>query len=163
MAHLIVITFDNEQEAGQVREALRRMEKSQYVSLDDAAVIVKDQDGKVRVKDEVDTAVKWGAVGGGGLGLLIAGFFFPVAGIALGAAGGALVGKLLDRGVDKQFITDVSEALTPGTSAIFFLISSANPNAALAILRPYKGEVYQTTLPTDVEEELRRVLRNRQE
>ena len=35
MANLIVMTFDNAEEAGQVREALRQTEKRGLLSLDD--------------------------------------------------------------------------------------------------------------------------------
>ena len=45
------------------------------------------------------------ALGGGALGLLIGGLLFPVGGLVLGAVGGALVGKMLDMGVD-NIITD---------------------------------------------------------
>ena len=161
MSNLIVITFDNADEAGRVRETLRKG-GSEHVRLDDSAVVVKDEEGKVHVKDEMDRGVKIGAVGGGFLGLLIAGLFFPVAGIVLGALGGALVGASMDMGIQKKFIKQVGDDLGPGTSALFIIVRDADPNYALAALRPYKGNVYQTSLPTEAEEELRRVLKKRQ-
>jgi uncharacterized membrane protein len=42
-----VITFDDEQQAGQVRESIRKLQDSGSMSLDDSAVIVKDQNGKI--------------------------------------------------------------------------------------------------------------------
>ena len=161
MSNLIVIVFDNEEEAGEVKEALKK--QSQYISLDDSAVVVRDQEGKIHVKDEVDRGVAVGALGGGALGLLIGGLLFPVGGLVLGALGGALVGKLADTGVDKKFIDQVGDHLEPGTSALFVIVREANPNVALATLKPYKGTVIQTSLPTEAEEELRRYLSKRQE
>ena len=161
MSNLIVITFDNEEEAGKVREALKS--QSANINLDDSAVVVKDAEGEVHVKNEVDRGVAVGALGGGALGLLIGGLLFPVGGLVLGALGGALVGKMLDMGVDKKFVDDVSERLQPGTSALFVLVREANPNVALAALRPYKGEVIQTSLPPEAEAELRRILSQRQQ
>ena len=158
MANLVVITFDDAEEAGRVREALQYAEKSALLSLDDSAVVVKDEDGKVHVKNEMDRGVKIGAVGGGLLGLLIGGLFFPIGGLMLGTAVGALVGKVADTGVDAKFVKEVSEKLQPGTSAIFFIVRDANPDAAMGILRPYKGHVLQTTLSDEAEAELRRVL-----
>jgi len=161
MSNLIVIVFDNEEEASEVKEALKK--QSQYISLDDSAVVVRDQEGKIHVKDEVDRGVAVGALGGGALGLLIGGLLFPVGGLVLGALGGALVGKLADTGVDKKFIDQVGDHLEPGTSALFVIVREANPNVALATLKPYKGTVIQTSLPTEAEEELRRYLSKRQE
>ena len=161
MSNLIVITFDNEEEAGKVHEALK--EQAANINLDDSAVVVKDAEGEVHVKNEVDRGVAVGAVGGGALGLLIGGLLFPIGGLVLGALAGALVGKMLDMGVDKKFVEDVSEHLQPGTSALFIIVREANPNVALAALRPYKGKVIQTSLPPEAEAELRRILSQRQQ
>jgi len=160
MSNLVVIVFDNEEEAGEVKEALKK--QSQYISLDDSAVVVRDQEGKIHVKDEVDRGVAVGALGGGALGLLIGGLLFPVGGLVLGALGGALVGKLADTGVDKKFIDQVGDHLEPGTSALFVIVREANPNVALATLKPYKGTVIHTSLPTEAEQEVRRYLSKRQ-
>jgi uncharacterized membrane protein len=159
MSNLVVVTFDNMEEASKVREALK--EQSANISLDDSAVVVRDEEGKVHVKDEVDRGVAVGALGGGALGLLIGGVLFPVGGLVLGALGGALVGKMLDAGVDKKFIDQVGEHLEPGTSALFVIVREANPAVVRAALEPYEGKVIQTSLPTEAEEELRRALSKR--
>jgi uncharacterized membrane protein len=161
MSNLVVITFDNADEAGNVRESLRSLEKQGMLSLDDSAVVVKDAEGKIHVKNEMDRGVAVGALGGGALGLLIASVFFPMAGIIIGALGGALVGKMADLGVDQKFVKEVGEALQPDTSAIFVVSREANPNAVISALKPYQGQLYQTTLPTEAEEELRRILSKR--
>ena len=161
MSNLVVITFDDVEEAGKVREALKS--QSANINLDDSAVVVKDEEGEIHIKNEVDRGVAVGALGGGALGLLIGGLLFPVGGLVLGALGGALVGKMLDMGVDKKFVDDVGEHLQPGTSALFIIVREANPNVALAALRPYKGKVLQTSLPAEAEAELRRVLSQRQQ
>ena len=160
MANLVVITFDNAEAAGKVREAL--LKQKEYIGLDDSAVVVKDEEGKVHVKNQTDRGVLVGAVGGGVLGLLLGSVFFPLAGLLVGAVGGALVGRTMDLGIDQKFAQDVSEALQPGTSALFIIVREARPDVALATLKPFKGQVYHTSLSTDAEESLRRVLSERQ-
>ena len=160
MSHLVVVTFDNAEEAGQVRETLRSAQQADSLSLDDSAV-VKDEEGKIHVKNELDRGIKIGAIGGGLLGLLIGGIFFPVTGLLVGAAAGALIGKSADVGIDREFVKEVSADLKPGTSAIFFIVREANPNRTLAALKPYKGTVRHTSFPPAAEETMRRVLSKR--
>jgi uncharacterized membrane protein len=123
MANLTVITFEDMEQAGQALESLRKLASGGYIKIEDSAVVVKNEAGKVEVKNQADTGVKWGAFGGGVLGLLLAGLFFPLAGLAIGVIGGALIGKTLNMGVDPQFIKDVTETLKPGNSALFLMSS----------------------------------------
>ncbi len=157
MSNLIVMTFNNRTEASRVRQTLRDLERSGRVSLDDAAVIVKDANGKLDVDNEVDRGVKLGAIGGGLLGLVLS-FLFPLAGIVIGAAGGALVGRMVDLGIDKQFVQDVSESLQPNSSALFVIVRDADPSIVTAALEPYEGTLHHTSFDPSVEAELRHAL-----
>ena len=163
MSNLVVVIFDNEEEATKVRESLKSVEKQGLLSLDDSAIVVKDEDGQVHVKNELDRGVKVGIAGGGLIGLFV-GFLFggPIGALLLGAVGGGVVGSLTDMGLQKSFVKEVSDALKPSTSAIFFIIREGNPNAAVAALKPYQGEVYHTSLPPEAEETVRRVLSKRE-
>lgn len=155
---LIVLAFDTMDEAEQVHEALVKGKKEGLVTIEDAAVVVKDAEGKVHVKNQVSRTT-WAATGvGGALGLLIGSIFFPIGGLVLGLAGGAVVGRLMDLGVDGKFVKDVGEQIKPGTSALFVLVKGENPAAEVAILRPYKGHVLQTTLDSDAEQAIRDAL-----
>jgi len=149
MSQLIVLTFDDTEQAGQAFEALKKAQSGGHLKIDDAAVIVKQESGKVEIKNQMDTGVKWGAVGGGMLGLILASVFFPLAGLAIGALSGALIGKSLDMGVDKKFVKDVTETLKPGSSALFVIGSSDNQAVVVGALRPFQGTIYQTTLDTE--------------
>jgi uncharacterized membrane protein len=161
MPNLVVITFEGEDEADKVREAVRQLQKRDLISLDDSAVVVKDANGKIQVRNEVDRGVKVGAIGGGLLGLMLGFIFFPLGGLIIGTLGGALVGQMTDLGVDQKFVKDVEASLAPGSSAIFLIVRSGDPNAALTALRPFKGTLYHTSFSTDTEENLRRVLSRR--
>src|SRR3954465_5858949 len=158
MANLVVITFDNETDARDALKSLRNMEKMGQMSIEDTAVLVKDQNGKLKVDNEVSGAVETGAVVGGTIGLMLS-FLFPVAGIAMGIGGGALVAKVMQTGVDGQFVKDLGEEMKPGTSALFVMGRGSNHTVVLAALEPFKGTVYQTTLSSELEDELKRVLR----
>jgi uncharacterized membrane protein len=158
MSQLIVIKFDDAEQAGQVRQALREQEKQGHIKMEDAEVVVRDAEGKIERKGETDRGVKMGAVGGGLLGLLLGMVFFPIGGLLLGIAGGALVGKSLGLGVDKKFVKEVGDALTPGTSALFIIVKEANSRALFGAIEPFQGTLLQTTLSTEDEDTLRRAL-----
>jgi uncharacterized membrane protein len=159
MSHILVITFEDEAQGFSVLQTLKNLKNQELLNLDDAAVIVKDAQGKVQVKNLTESNVKGGAAIGGFLGLLVGGLLFPIAGLALGLAGGALIGKSLGNGVDKQFVKDVQESLTPGSSAILFIVSRENTGVLINALEPYEGKIFQSSFDTEVEEELRKSLR----
>ncbi len=159
MPDLVVMTFEDEAEAGQVLEALRAARHDHGISLDDSAVVVKAEDGTIEVQNELDRGIKIGALGGGLVGLL-AGFLLggPVGSLVVGAIGGVLSGNLANLGIDQAFIDNVSNDLQPGKSALFVMVREAAPEAVFAALEPFRGEVYYTHLPPDSEEALRRAL-----
>lgn len=162
MSDIVVITFDDPDEAGKVRESIRKTEKSGFVSLDDSAVVVKDAEGKVHVKNEVDRGVKVGAVGGGFLGLFI-GFLLvgPIGALILGGIIGGAIGSLAHMGIQHSFIDDVTDEMQPNTSALFIIVRDANPDVTVATLRQYEGNIYQTSLPPEAEESLRRAMKSK--
>jgi uncharacterized membrane protein len=156
MSDLLVIVFNDENQASDALAALRRLEHAGAIHFKDTAVLAKDHAGKLKVKNEVSSATETGAVAGGMLGLLLT-FMFPVFGIAVGAAAGAAIGAALGDGIDRGFVKELSQKMEPGSSALFLLIAEAQPAVADA-LKPFSGKVYQTTLDRDVEERLERAL-----
>ena len=153
MSDLVVITFSDETGGPAALRALREAQKGAGLELTDVAAVVKDADGKVQTHNEVDTATKTGAVGGGVIGLLLGLVFFPIAGLALGAIAGALIGKSLGRNVDASLVRDVTNDLGPGTSAVFVLVEG-HASALVGSVRHLGGKVYQTTLDPDLEQQL---------
>lgn len=159
MSDLVVIAFDEEDDAQQALAEMRRMEGEGVVRLADSAVVAKDAEGALQIKNEVSSGAETGAVVGGAIGLLTS-FLFPVVGAVVGAAAGAYIGgKVAGDSVDGAFVDDVAKALQPGTSALFLMIRESDAAALRAALEPYEGRVYQTTLPEDLRESLERALR----
>jgi uncharacterized membrane protein len=156
---LVVMTFGDENDARSAADALHNLEKAGRLNIEDSAVIRRDADGKLHVDNKVSGAVKGGAAIGGMLGLLVGSIIFPIGGLILGAAGGALVGKSLDTGVDKKFVEDVSDSLQPGSSALFVTSKGGDPAAVVAALKPFTGTLYHTNLSSEAEESLRSALK----
>ncbi len=157
MNQLIVITFDGIDTAKHVRQALADASKQGVVKITDAAVIFKEADGTVKVDNEVSGAM-WAGLGIGGLLGLALTFVFPIAGIALGMAGGAAIAGMSGDHIDKKFVEDVRNELKPGSSALFIL-EKGNEAALRGVLEPFEGNLYQTTLDSDAEQQLRDALK----
>lgn len=162
---LVVIAFDNMEDAEKVVDSMRAGQKQGLINLEDTAYVVKDENNHVTVKNAMDKTVKQAAVGGGMLGLFLSFLFFgplgPLGLTLVGAVGGGAVGKLMKAGVSKSFIEDVSNELTPGTSAVFIVIRSADAAAALATLRQFNGKVLQTTVDSEMEESIKRAVNDK--
>jgi uncharacterized membrane protein len=158
MSDLVVITFAKQEDGLAALKHIRDSEHAGQLALADTAVVEKDADGTIHVKNEVSSGTEAGAVGGGIVGLLLGFVFFPVLGIALGAAIGAAIGHSLGTGVDQDFVKDIQGELKPETSALFAVVK-ANPAALVAALRGFDGKVYQTTLGTELEESLNDALK----
>ncbi|MFB2891783.1 DUF1269 domain-containing protein [Aerosakkonemataceae cyanobacterium BLCC-F50] len=158
MATLIVVAYEDEFKAEEVRLTLAKLQRQHLIELEDAAVVVKNQEGKVKLKQAVNLTSA-GAVSGGFWGLLIGTLFFmPVVGAAIGAASGAIGGALSDIGVDDNFMRELGDTLQPGTSALFVLVDQVTPDKVLDEVAPYGGKILQSSLSKKEEAELQAVL-----
>lgn len=155
MSDLIVLAFEDEASAFQMRDKLLQMQKQQVITLADAAIVTRKANGKPKVK-QLYSLVGSGAVGGAFWGMLIGLLFFaPWLGMAAGALGGALGGKFTDIGVDDKFIKEVGETIEPGHSALFLLVAKATPDKVLPELESFNAKVLQTSLSNEQEAKLR--------
>ncbi len=151
MSQLIVIAFNNETGAEEMRDDLQKLQKEHLISLKDAAVTIHQQDGKVKVK-QVTHLVSKGALVGGLGGLLLGSLFLaPWLGLVGGAIGGAVAGKETDVGVDDNFIKEVGETIEPGHSALFLLIDEKAADTLIEEIHRYDGTVLQTSLSEEDE------------
>jgi uncharacterized membrane protein len=156
MSDLVILAFDTQTGAGQMRNDLVKLEGEHLIGLEDAAVIVRNKEGKVKVHHEVNL-VGAGALGGAFWGLLIGLIFFvPIFGLVLGTAAGAIAGKFAYGGVDEQFIKEAGNTIQPGTSALFMLVRESTPDRVMDELKKYKNvKVLKTSLSKEQEEHLR--------
>ena len=154
MAELVVIGFDDPQEADRALTELARLQREYLIDLEDAVVAIRGQDGKLRLKQSVDlvgagaaSGGLWGAMWGSLVGLL---FLNPLLGMAAGAAlgtgAGALSGSLADYGIDDDFIRQIGETLQPNSSALFVLVRKAQPEKVLAEVSRFRGRVIRFSL-----------------
>ncbi|WP_421121455.1 DUF1269 domain-containing protein [Aquihabitans daechungensis] len=159
--HIIGVSFDKVTRAEEVLLALVHLQQEGEIAMSDAVVVLKDDDGKVRIQQTIDPTPGRSALTGSIWGMLVGMLFGgPVflAAAAAGAGGGALMAKLIDLGLDDAWVKDVGHWLDPGTSALLILVAADVRPAVLAELGRYEGDVLYCTFPDAVRQELERAL-----
>jgi uncharacterized membrane protein len=168
MSEFVAISFKGSKTAEKVFYELAEMQKEYLVELNDACIVTRDQHGKLRLHQMVNT-VAGGAVSGatwGGLRGVLIGLLFlnPLIGWAVGAAAGAtagaLSGKLTDFGIDDNFIKKVGAAVTEDSSARFVLFKKVTLDRVLPDFEKHSGTILRTSLSEKQEAELRQALSN---
>jgi uncharacterized membrane protein len=161
MSTLVAIAYPDQNTAEEVLGTLARLQKEHSISLDDAVVVTRDAEGKVKLHQSNKLAAAGaagGALWGGLIGLI---FFVPLLGMAVGAATGAATGALSDIGVDNNFMKDLGAKLEPGGAALIVLVHSSTPDKVLPEIAQFGGEVIQSSLDNETETRLRHILEAR--
>jgi uncharacterized membrane protein len=155
MSELMVLGFENETEADAFGLKLAELQKDMIVQLDDAAMVVRDADGKPHVKHG-NKLVGAGALGGAFWGMLFGLLFFvPFLGLAIGAGMGALFGKMGKTGIDKQVLEQMGDAVPPGKAGWFLVISQMTEDKFLAAVQGTNAKLVRSNLSHEQEEELK--------
>ncbi len=158
MANLVVIGFDNELQAEELRLKLLKLQREYLIDLEDAVVAIRKQDGKIRLNQAVNLTAA-GATSGGFWGLLIGTIFLsPLFGLAIGATAGAISGALTDLGIDDKFMKELASTMQPGSSALFVLVRKATPDKVLEEIQGCGGKVLKTSLTHEEEAKLQAAL-----
>ena len=158
MSHLVVIGYDDIHKAEEVRLTLLKLQKDYLIDLEDAVVVIKKPDGKIKLNQAINLTTM-GAAKGTFWGLLIGAIFLsPFLGAAVGAASGALSGALSDIGIDDNFMKELGATLKPGTSALFILVKSATDDKVAEHIQGTGGKLLKTSLSHQDEEKLQAVL-----
>jgi uncharacterized membrane protein len=157
MATLSVLKFNDPSGADRVLIALQGLQEREMITLTDAAVVSWPEGNKKPKTRELTSSAGVGALGGAFWGFLFGLIFFvPFLGAAIGAGMGGLMGSMADVGIDDDFVKQVREKVTPGTSALFALTTGATaPERVIDELKQYDFEIISTNLPEEQENQLR--------
>ena len=161
MSDLIIIGYPDQETAHQVWNELEKLEADYLVDLQDAAIIQRDQKGKLHVTTPVHHQAAWGGLSGLFWGTLIGLLFLlPVFPLATAAGGlmGAALGAGQNLGIKDGFKRRVQDMVRPGTSAILVLVRKMTPDKFLEAMKPYGGTVLRTSLTHEEEEQLMKAL-----
>jgi uncharacterized membrane protein len=161
VSDLIAVAYPDKKTAEEVRERLLRLTTERVIELEDAVIVDRDEQGRVKLH-QVHSPAARGAMGGALWGGLI-GFLFlaPLLGMAIGAAAGGASGAMVDVGVNDDFMRELGQKLPNGGAALIVLVRKVTADKVLPEISEYGGEVLQTSLDDESETRLREVLESR--
>jgi uncharacterized membrane protein len=153
---VIVAAFQDEKAAKNALDSLKKAQKQGLIKIENAAVLSKDQKGKLHIKETEDMGGRRGAalggVGGAAIGL-IAGAALVVP-VAVGALVGGLTAKLRDTGFSDKRLESLGESLKPGSSAIVAVVEHIWVDKVKAELAKERADVTTAAIKADIAEQL---------
>jgi uncharacterized membrane protein len=150
---LIVAAFKEEGKAAEVLKTLKQLEKDQVILLVNAAVMIKDEKGKVSFKETQDIGAGKGALFGavaGGLVGLLGGPVGVIVGAAAGAATGGVAAKKIDMGFPDDSLKELQETLKPGSSAILALIQHEWVDRVVEEMEKFGASLFRQALKEEL-------------
>jgi uncharacterized membrane protein len=153
---VILAAFNDEQGAQDALERLKEAQKLDLIDIENSAILRRDQQGKLHIKEAKDMGGGRGAVIGGVVGAVAGVLFGPlVLATAGGAAIGGLAAKLRDSGFNDQRLKQVGAHLQPGTSAILAVIEHTWVTEMETELRKAGADVVTEEIGADIANQLK--------
>jgi uncharacterized membrane protein len=119
----IAAMFDDEGMAKKAYRFLKDKQADGTIEIQDAAVLVKTEKGKIRVSEKGDirggTGAARGGLAGGLIGLIAGSVFWPA---AIGAIIGGVAAKARDKGFNNQELGQFAEEMEDGTSVLVAVV-----------------------------------------
>jgi uncharacterized membrane protein len=139
---LYVGEYDSVEDAKADLEELKELHRERVVGTYDAAVITKNEEGKVKIVDKIEKPTQHGGWAGLAVGAAL-GLIFPpgvlVTGL-LGAGAGALIGHL-EGGISRSDLKEVGEALERSEAALIVVGEATIERAVEEATRRAKREM----------------------
>jgi len=144
-------------ESGESRakEAYRELEelaKKGQVQIESATIVIKDEEGQVRLRRTSEWTAGKGA-GRGALWGLVVGLILggPIAGLLGGLGLGTILGGKQAGGIDRDFMKKLAKRLVAGNAALFMLIPG-DDEATIKQLEAYDAPLYTSPFTDDVQQ-----------
>jgi uncharacterized membrane protein len=158
---MLIVSYPDVNRAEQVLKSVQQLDHEHVVHLKNSAIITRDSGGKITVREARDIDPKQGAIvgalAGGLLSRLTGGSLLGEA--ALGAAGGYIAGRVIDLGINDDYLREIAGYLQPGSSAIVAIVHFDHADQATQTLQQFAGgRVLRQTLPPDIAQQLANVV-----
>lgn len=153
---LIVAAFNDEKTANAALKELKAAQREKVIRIEDAAVLRKDEKGKLHIKETGDMGGGKGAAFGGVAGAAIGLIAGPalVVPVAVGALVGGLVAKWRDTGFSDERLKILGEGLKPGSSAIIAVVEHRWVEEVEKAMAEAGADLFTEALQADIADQL---------
>jgi uncharacterized membrane protein len=153
---VILAAFRDENGADEALQQLKAAQKEHLIAVPNVAVLRKDKEGKLHIKEPTDMGAGRGAAIGGVLGGLTGLVFGPIGLAAVGGAAiGGIIARLHDSGFKDDRLRQLGENLQPGSSAILAVIEHIWVTELQAELEKAGADVVTEELGADIAAQLK--------
>jgi uncharacterized membrane protein len=140
---LVGISFDDQFRAREFLTAAQRLAANGSLTLKDAVIVSKSEEGKTVVQETTDiqpkSAAFSGAIWAGLFGLILGGPVGWLAGTAIGAGAGATTAKLVDIGIPDEWVDWFRDAVQPGRTTVALLVKDLDRSALVEEAKRFTG------------------------
>lgn len=150
---MVALVSDAADNAKEALKGIKKAAKRDDLKVHNAAVLIKDAEGKASITETEDISPSHGALFGaisGGLVGLLGGPVGVVVGAAAGAAAGGVAARWIDMGISDEYLSSLEEGLKPGSSALVLLVGQESAEQTAEALAAFEGRVLRQALTTDV-------------
>jgi uncharacterized membrane protein len=153
---LIVAAFQDEKSADMALKELKQAKRERLIGIQNAAVLRKDQKGKLHIKETADMGGGKGAALGGVAGAAIGILAGPalLVPVAVGALVGGLAAKLRDSGFSDERLKTIGESLEPGSSAIIAVVEHKWVAEVEKEMQEAGADLFTQALSADIADQL---------
>ena len=153
---LIVAAFQDEKAADQALKDLKKAKKKKEIAIKNAAMLRKDENGKLHIKETADMGGGKGAALGGVAGAVIGLIAGPalVVPVAVGALVGGLTAKLKDSGFSDKRLESLGDGLVPGSSVIIAVVEKKGVERVERELTEQGADLLTAKIQADISSQL---------
>jgi uncharacterized membrane protein len=151
---VIAVSFAYDDTAYSALTLLKELD-SHWVGVEEAVVVVRDEDGQIIQKDRVESESRPGTASGGIMGLLL-GILGGPFGVLIGGATGPMVGSTFDLADFEETdsaLGSISSSVKVGRTALLAVVTEQSPEVVNVAMSTLGGTVSRRSV-ADVEAEI---------
>jgi uncharacterized membrane protein len=153
--NVIAVSFEDDREAYHALSLLKQLDSQERVSVQEAAVVIRGEDGKLVEKDGTQSEDLPGTATGGLMGLLLGVIGGPF-GVLIGGATGLMVGSLFDLAdydESESALGAISSSVQAGRTALLAVLVEGSPQVVDEAMSEVGGTVLRRAV-AEVEAEI---------